>query len=414
MNLRENRIIRSIAFIIAIFVISRVGIYTVSYFGYNLFSKYHIQPKYTVPEGSGRPKMQLPEFIKDTQFPTLDNFVKFDSHFYVRMAEKGYDKYRMDQKHPYANWPFFPLYPLLMSLLHFIIPIKMSYIGFILSNLFGIMGLYFVYRIAQEVTGDKGIAQKSVIYLLLYPASIYLSIVYTESLFIFLSALSMYLLIKKRLGWAILVASISTVTRIPGIANLVIIAFYLFKEARFNPLKIHIKHYVYLLLSGIPLLSFFTYMYFLTGDFFAVFNELKNWGRTASMPFMAYLGYLFYPTFVGCGGWDLGLASYIFTLLAFCVYTAFLVYMLVNRKKPQLFGVELLVYGLILILIPLSSASTSMTSMVRYYMASFPLFIFMGILGSKNRVVEFLFTILLFSFNVIYTISYVNNYYFVV
>ncbi|MCX7747747.1 MAG: hypothetical protein N2645_12805 [Clostridia bacterium] len=64
--------------------------------------------------------------------------------------------------------------------------------------------------------------------------------------------------------------------------------------------------------------------------------------------------------------------------------------------------------------IPLSSSPIVFTSVLRYYLVSFPVFIFMGVLSSKNKIAEYIFTVLLFGFNVLYIIGFINNYFFVV
>ena len=400
---------KAFIFIVLVFLISRVFIYTVSYLGDNLFCKYNQVPTYNTIPGTQTRVISLPYNVSGTHLTSLKDFIKFDSDFYLQIAENGYDNYKMSEKHPAANFPFFPLYPLLISFIHTIAPLGYSLIGYILSNVFAILGLYFLYQIVMELTSESEIAKRAVIYMLLYPASIYLSLIYTESLFIFLSTMTVYFLLKKKIGLSILFASISSITRIPGIANLLLIAFYLFRESGFNIRKIKLKYWGWLILSGMPLLSFFTYMWAHTGDFFAVFHELENWGRTAKTPFVAYLNYFKEITFFT--GWDLAIASFIFTTMALVIY---IYYFAKGSEIHKKLRPELALYGLVLILIPLSSATGTMTSMVRYYMASFPLFIAAAHIGYKSHIADFFFTLLFLSFNVIYTIGYINGFYFVV
>jgi len=406
----DNKSVRAFIFVLSVFIISRVGLYGMSYLGYNLFSKYTSFPSYSeIGEDSKNYIMNLPAGISGTHFPGIKDFIKFDSDFYIKIAKAGYDKYRMSESHPVADWPFFPLYPLLMYIFSLGELIDVAVVGYILSNVFGLMGTYFLYKIAQELTKDEQVSKKTVIYLLIYPASLYLSVVYTESLFLFLSTLSIYLLLKRKIGWSIFAASLSTVARVPGFVNLLAIAWVLLKDAGYNPLKIRLKHYIQMVLSLIPMLIFLTYMYFLTGDFLAPFHELPlNWGRTAAMPFLAFFAYPFVLGFIAPGGWDLSIAGFIMTAFVFIILFAY-IKKVKDKSEPWL-----CIYSLLLILIPLSSASTSFTSMVRYYMVSFPLFIYMSVLSKKRTALDFAFTILFFTLNAIYTIGYINGYYFVV
>lgn len=407
---KSTKKFRDITIILCFFLISRIGIYAVTYLGLNLFPSYTERAQY-IEDQKGYTRLKTPDFVYDTHFPSVKDFIKFDSGFYLKIAERGYDTYRMDEPHPATDWPFFPLYPLLIRLGCLLTPFSAGTVALALSNILGFFGIYMIYLIVRKITEDSEVAQHSIIYMLIYPASIYLSMIYTESLFIFLSALSIYLYMNKKTGWSILAASISTVARIPGIANLFFIAFCIVREHKWRFKDIPLKRYLQFVLSGIPLLVFFSYMYFLTGDFLAVFNELSlNWGRSSSVPFLSYIGYFFYPTFVQPGGWDLGLSSFLFTTFALVVYIRFFC----KKQWDKPYSLELAVYGLVLVLIPLSSASYTMTSVVRYYMASFPLFIFMATAAKGRKLLDFAFTILFLSFNVIYTIAFINEYFFVV
>ncbi len=179
--------LNSFLFILFLFLISRGGIYITTYFGYNLFSHYDNPPQFFSEHGGSN--MVLPIFIKDSYKPVLNDYIKFDSPFYFRIAERGYDQYRMDEEHPPADWPFFPLYPLLMRGIHTVFNLNLPLIGFLLSNIFFLGALYVIFLITEEATGEKKVAEKTIMYLLLFPTSIYFSLVYTESLFLFLSSL---------------------------------------------------------------------------------------------------------------------------------------------------------------------------------------------------------------------------------
>jgi Gpi18-like mannosyltransferase len=161
-------------FILLLFLVSRVGIYITTYFGYNLFSHYDTPPQFFSEQGIS--KMVLPIFIKDTYKPVLNDLVKFDSPFYLRIAERGYDQYHMDEEHPPADWPFFPLYPLIMRGIHKVLNLNLPLIGFLLSNIFFLGALYVIFLITGEVTGEKKVAEKTILYLLLFPTSIFFSL----------------------------------------------------------------------------------------------------------------------------------------------------------------------------------------------------------------------------------------------
>jgi hypothetical protein len=392
-------------FILFFFLISRGGIYITTYFGYNLFSHYDTPPQFFSEHGGS--KMVLPIFIKDSYKPVLNDYIKFDSPFYLRIAERGYDQYRMDEEHPPADWPFFPLYPLLMRGIHTVFNLNLPLIGFLLSNIFFFSALYVIFLITEEVTGEKKIAEKTIMYLLLFPTSIYFSLVYTESLFLFLSSLVFLFLFRKKYHWSFLCAALCAITRVPGIVLIGIVFFVLLKESNFRPIKISFRYWASAFFSLLPFLSFLFFMYRLTGDFLAPFHEnALNWQRTLSYPWQAYLNFFKTQHFIALGGWDLTPVSFFFA--------NFFLFMVVHcffslKKRP-----ELILYGILLTLISLCSMNTNFTSFLRYQSVVFPLFLGMGNLGTKYSWVDYLIILFFSIFQVIYSIGFINNYFFVV
>lgn len=397
--------LKTFLFILLFFLISRGGIYITTYFGYNLFSHYDTPPHYFSELGNS--KMVLPIFIKDSYKPVLNDYIKFDSPFYLRVAERGYDQYRMDGEHPPTDWPFFPLYPLIIRGIHIVFNLNLPLIGFLLSNIFFLSSLYVIFLITKEVTGEKKVSEKIILYLLLFPTSIFFSLVYTESLFLFLSSLVFLFLFQKQYHWSFLCAALCAITRVPGIVLIGIVFFVLLKESNFRPIKIPFRYWVYALLSLLPLLSFLFFMYYLTGDFLAPFHEnALNWQRTLSYPWQAYLNFFKTKYFIALGGWDLTLASFFFAhfflfLVVYCFFSL--------KKYPELF-----LYGILLTLISFCSMNTNFTSFLRYQSVVFPLFLCMGILGSKYSWIDFLIILFFLIFQVIYSIGFINNYFFVV
>ncbi len=57
-------------------------------------------------------------------------------------------------------------------------------IGVVLSNLCLLGGLFLLYLFTQEVTHDVGVAQRAVLYLLLFPTAFFLSCFYTDAIFL--------------------------------------------------------------------------------------------------------------------------------------------------------------------------------------------------------------------------------------
>ncbi|QSZ27050.1 hypothetical protein ACETAC_09300 [Aceticella autotrophica] len=406
-----------IIFIIMLFIISRGIMLFEAYLGKNLFSNYVVPTEYVVIDyGTWQSNtMKLPDMIKDMKPLNLNDFNKFDAGWYLQIVEKGYDKYKMNEKHPPANWVFFPLYPLTVKAVHDVLPF-MDYrlIGIMLSNIFFLIALVYLYKFCFEIRGfSKDTALKALFFLLIYPASLYFSIMYTEGLFLLLSVLTIYYTYKGKYFVALVAAALSAGTRIPGFINVfLLLSTMLYQERKRFNMRLLIKAALYGLIAGIPLFIYFWYLKGLTGDFLAAIHEEFNWGRSTTFPLAAYFNYFRYPYFNAPGGWDNGLISFVISTAVFLVYIGTFVYRYFEGKI-SFQDIIFFIYGLLLLVIPYSTA-IFMTSIVRYMMVSVPVFVYIAEAASENKLINIFYTWLFLGLNTIYVIAFINNYFFVV
>ena len=428
-SLSRRNVNRKAAFtIIFLFLMSRLMIYLMNYFGFNLFPHYDAKPKYHyVNEGTwSSTTLVLPKQISHTTFPNAYYYVKFDTYSYLRIAENGYDSFRMNLPHPPANWVFDPLYPLSVRAAHELFRF-LSYplAGILLSNLFLLIALFILYQIFISRVKSPSKTISALFLLLVFPTSLYFSVPYTESLFLMLSALSVYKSDRGSFAAAFLFAGLSAITRPPGVVNIayVLIAFLISRNWRLGIKDWRLSGY--LALAGGPMLLFLLYMKYLTGDFMAPSHEEKlNWGRQFAIPFQNVVHYLNHPYFILPGGWDNGVITLLVFLLVSALYVFYGTSIIrtwsknpnrnIFRNPPLAKEILLFGYGIILVVIPFSSTTIGLVSEVRYMMVSFPLYLYIVKL-SRNRPYVYQ-TILLFFIllNAIYDIAYINNYYFVV
>jgi Gpi18-like mannosyltransferase len=402
--------------ILLLMLISRGLLLFTGYIGMNLFSKYTTVPVYqeNVPGSLSQWKQKLPGSINETEYLKLEDFIKFDTYAYLKIATEGYDKVSMDQPHTAANWVFFPLYPLLIYLAGFVLWQHPAIIGIILSNVFLFAALTYVYRIALQ----RGLSEKqagAVLFLILiYPSSLYFSIPYTESLFLLLSAAAVYYATNKQYAWAFLAASLSTVTRVPGFINLAFVLGSVLIDGGFRITKNHFKWLLYSLLSLVPMGAYLLHMKGLTGDLLAPFHEQSlHWYRYTTTPFKNYIGFILHPYFSTQDGWDNGFIAFI---VSSAVFLVFIVYLIMHAKSMarDLRKLLFFVYGVMLIVIPFSSQPLFLVSVVRYMMVSIPFYIFLVSLTDKRDKVLMFYQMLFFILQVIVTIAYFNGFYFVI
>src|SRR5438874_2735554 len=139
-----------------------------------------------------------------------DVWARWDSVFFVRIAEHGYDS---------TSAAFYPLYPALVAGLgrvffgHYVVA------GVVVSLAAAAGVFLLLYRVAEERLGTGG-AQRTVLYLAIFPTALFLQAVYSESLYLLLVLGAFVLAERGRFGAAGVVTGLAILTRVTGVALL--------------------------------------------------------------------------------------------------------------------------------------------------------------------------------------------------
>ena len=115
----------------------------------------------------------------------------WDAQHYLFLAEHGYAPAQMSNA-------FYPLFPILVGFFRFLFFNHTLASGLFLSHLFTFVSIYYLYRFTCKKFGENT-AYYSCLLLLAFPASFYLGLVYTESLFLALAVGLFYYLGENRL-----------------------------------------------------------------------------------------------------------------------------------------------------------------------------------------------------------------------
>ena len=143
----------------------------------------------------------------------IDVWARWDSDWYLRIAEDGY------APAPSSTPAFFPLYPALVAALgrglagHYVLA------GVLLSLAACLAAFALLHRLALPRLGPEG-ARRAVLYLALFPTSLFLQAVYAESLFLALVLAAFLLAERGRFAGAGVAAGLALLTRPVGIALL--------------------------------------------------------------------------------------------------------------------------------------------------------------------------------------------------
>ncbi len=365
---------------------------------------YNDDPEYYNQIGFQDKLLYFNDFSKKLDLNFLfskERWHRLDAGWYENIVINGYDKVSALEVHNPTNWPFYPLYPLSVKAFEIITlsTIPIPYAGIIVSNIFLYFGLFFLYKFTKEKFGENA-SFKTLFYLLLFPTSIFLSLMYTESLFLCLTAAGFYAIETKRWKTAIILASLLTVTRTVGILFSLVLAWEFFRENNFKFRSLFKQKVTYLFLAiPLPILAFYYYLYTISGSFTAALDEVENWGRpNISNPIKYLIEYLLNPSFFGT--WHFGFVAFC------CAIFGLLMTYFVYKKL----GFGYFMYCLISILIPISSG---LISFPRYLLSITPIFIVLGTYGDKNKYLDTLITLFSAGLFLIYLIGYVNGYYFV-
>src|SRR3954467_13093436 len=153
--------------------------------------------------------------------------MRWDSVYYVQIAQDGYTQLKQAG--------FFPLYPLLMSILDDVAGPPIVAV-FLISLVCFAIGLALFDRLALLETGRAVVARRSVWLLALFPASLFFSAVYTEALFLALSV-GAFLAARQGRWWlAGLLGGLAAATRNVGVMLLVpLVILYLWGPREDRP-----------------------------------------------------------------------------------------------------------------------------------------------------------------------------------
>jgi hypothetical protein len=322
----------------------------------------------------------------------LNYWAHWDGAWFSEIATGGYG-----ERSP-TSTAFFPLYPMLIKL-----GISLgggpALWGVLISLLATPVALLFLYRIAERLY-DSRTARAATVALAFFPTAFFLNAVYTEALFLALSAGAVWAaLVRRNLLLAGLLGSLAAATRNLGVILLLPLFFEWLRYRREFGLRG---------LAGVALVpaGFLGYAAFLWGRFGdpLVFARQQDeyWGRELTNPFTT-LGdawqaardgarYLFDPEtlFLNTSATPALEAS---NTLNFAFLVFFLSLLAVGFVVlPS----RLSLYNLVVVLLPVLTPAPSfpLMSLPRFMLAAFPIFLVLGYLLSRARPVLVLWLLL--------------------
>lgn len=202
----------------------------------------------------------------------------YDSEHYLTMAGEGYVTDNL--------YAFFPLYPLLIRMISVIVPIH-QISGMLISNVCAFLSIIVLHKLTKDKKNYSNL-----ICLIFSPILAYMSMVYTESIFMLFTLLGYYLYKNNKYLLSGIVVGLSILTRNSGIVLWgavgleMLIRFFIERD---NTIKF--KNILIFGIVGLGLgMIYPIYLYIETGNFLKFITiQTEMWGRVSGMPWDAFI-----------------------------------------------------------------------------------------------------------------------------
>ncbi len=343
--------------IIAVFVLTRLILMMVTYFGYILL---------TAAKYSSTP-------VDTTTFFTLWNH--WDAARYLAIAQHGYQTL--------YDLAFFPLFPLLIAVFSY--PLgswSFLLIGTLISNGALLTSLFILYQLAAESFNEQ-VGRRTVLYICIFPTALFFFAAYNESLFLLLTSGTFLALRRQKWLLAGLLGLFAALTRSTGIFLVVPYAYelWLVRENIFSNIKNSIFGLLPIVFIPLGTFLYSLYCWHISGNPLAFAAVQIHWARQFSWPWQGIWQALFELL------WNQPFGSFfeVHTLLDLSATLGFIVLTIVGWRTLR--TSYTLWAGVLLFFTCLSSSlgqHDALISNQRFVLELFPCFITLANLGVKH------------------------------
>lgn len=198
----------------------------------------------------------------------LQSWSMWDGGHYVVLAEYGYLSGIGDQDRA----AFFPLYPLLMRVGAWLPGVSVQLAGIAISLGSLLVTVWFLTDYVQKRFGPD-LARESILILMITPYAVFLTAVYTESLFMMLAIVCLWLADRKSWWAAALFVGLATATRVTGLALVPAVLWLAFRNRESIQKLVGLAA---LSVSGI--LAYMIYSWYAMDSPIAFLTAQEDWG----------------------------------------------------------------------------------------------------------------------------------------
>lgn len=296
-----------------------------------------------------------------------DLWAHWDGWHYINISANGYSIPQLAA--------FFPLYPMSVHFVSKILTINPVAAGFIVSHVALFGAVCFIFRLIRDIS-SREIAYTSILLLLFFPSSLFFSMVYTESLFLFLASGTMFFAYKKRWFFAFIFSFFAALTRNLG----VLLLFPLIVEY-ITQYGFRFKKTVFALIG--PILGMASYMAFLYKTFgnpLQFVNAQASWNRHIVLNPFAIIYDKLAKIILSIEHRD------IFMGVEILAGFSFLAIIVMSLQKKYRMSYSLITYMVVMLLPGL--LQNTWASVNRYVVVIFPAFFLMALILEKKPLLQ--------------------------
>ena len=219
---------------------------------------------------------------------------KWDSIWYEQIARHGY-AWELDTLHGQAAAAYFPLYPMVVRLILLAAPgLSFFWTASLVSNVAAFVALWLL--VAKVIPRDE-VAARVVAITMLSAGSFYLSIPYTEGLFLLLVVGTLVATRFRRYELAGLLAGLSATTRVHGLALVAVPAIACWLDSRLDTSRRWMRAAITIALFALPFAIYMIGLASVQGSWDAFVARQTLWDNPSPYPFQALIGLIHHPTY---------------------------------------------------------------------------------------------------------------------
>jgi Gpi18-like mannosyltransferase len=347
--------------------VTRVVLVLVAWLGFHLIQFPLRSSKWEI--GDNGMAQNVAGHLSPNAHPFVNMWARWDAGWYLDVAKNGYRFLPGEQ----SNVAFFPLYPYMIRLVHGAIRLPGDagwlLVGIIVSNAALFVALIYLYRLIR-LDYDRRTAARAVLYLCVFPATLFLSAVYSESLFLALVVTAFYYARAARWPATGVLAAAATLCRPAGLLLVVPLGFEYLSQREFRWRRIRADCGA-LILPPFSLAGHLAVLRWRFGGWNVISKAeaIEGWNRSLTLPWNTLLYSLQH---IGSSVGYHGAFEFVFTtiLIALAIFACF-------RLRPSY-----AIYSIVSVLFITSWGD--LKSAPRFGLVIFPIMILLALLGQHK------------------------------